>query len=194
MPKSITIFPYFGDKVLLVAASLNGGNVLDTFVESLLTWYTQLGSHQSQSESSSSITFKQQKDLVFERLIKLNENETTRISSTQMKFKPTLFGERHDKLGFGRVENVNFANIKSVSNLFDAMCCGLIDNLNEMFTCELLKKIGCERVVATGNCIMRNSIVKSHLMNVFGKSFPISFKADNDSAYGAALFCASQNV
>jgi sedoheptulokinase len=192
LPKSITIFPYFGDKVLLVAASLNGGNVLDTFVESLLNWYSQLGI-QIQSELSSSITYKQQKDLIFERLIKLSENETKNNSSSQMKFKPTLFGERHDKLGYGRIENLNFANIKSVSNLFEAMCCGLIENLNEMFNCELLKKIGCERVVATGSCIMRNSIVKSHLMNVFGKSFPISFKADNDSAYGAALFCASQN-
>ena len=186
LPKSITIFPYFDDKVLLVAASLNGGNVLDTFVESLLNWYTQLN---MQSDEDKVLSFKQRKDIIFERLImmsKCNEDD----SSLQLKCKPTLYGERHNTSGFGRIENLNFANIKSIENIFDSMCRGLIENLNEMFSCDLLKSLGCKKIVATGSCVLRNNVIKSSLMRVFGKCFPISFKMQNDAAYGAALFCS----
>ena len=188
LPKSITVFPYFGEKVLLVAASLNGGNVLDIFVESLLNWYTQLG---MQNELDKELNFKQRKDCLFERLIKLcEESKSDEANNKLIKCKPTFYGERHDKSDFGRIENICFDNIKSIENVFESMCRGLTENLNEMFDSDLLQQLGCKRIVATGNCVMRNSIVKSNLIKVFGKRFPISFKMDNDSAYGAALFCA----
>lgn len=40
---SISYFPYFDDSYLAVAASLNGGNVLATFVEMLTAWMKELG-------------------------------------------------------------------------------------------------------------------------------------------------------
>lgn len=40
---SISYFPYFEDTYLAVAASLNGGNVLATFVEMLTEWMKELG-------------------------------------------------------------------------------------------------------------------------------------------------------
>lgn len=40
---SISYFPYFEDSYLAVAASLNGGNVLATFVEMLTAWMKELG-------------------------------------------------------------------------------------------------------------------------------------------------------
>lgn len=39
----ISYFPYFEDAYLAVAASLNGGNVLATFVEMLAAWMKELG-------------------------------------------------------------------------------------------------------------------------------------------------------
>lgn len=42
---SISYFPYFDDSYLAVAASLNGGNVLATFVEMLTAWMKELGMH-----------------------------------------------------------------------------------------------------------------------------------------------------
>lgn len=39
----IAYFPYFEDTYLAVAASLNGGNVLATFVEMLAVWMRDLG-------------------------------------------------------------------------------------------------------------------------------------------------------
>ena len=106
LPKSITIFPYFNDKVLLVAASLNGGNVLDTFVESLLNWYTQLN---MQSDEDRALSFKQRKDIIFERLITRSKCDDG-DSSLQLKCKPTLYGERHNSSGFGLIENLNLCH------------------------------------------------------------------------------------
>lgn len=40
---SVSYFPYFEDAYLAVAASLNGGNVLATFVEMLEAWMKELG-------------------------------------------------------------------------------------------------------------------------------------------------------
>lgn len=40
---TISYFPYFEDTYLAVAASLNGGNVLATFVEMLAAWMKELG-------------------------------------------------------------------------------------------------------------------------------------------------------
>lgn len=40
---SISYFPYFEESYLAVAASLNGGNVLATFVEMLTAWMKELG-------------------------------------------------------------------------------------------------------------------------------------------------------
>lgn len=42
---SISYFPYFDNSYLAVAASLNGGNVLATFVEMLSTWMKELGTY-----------------------------------------------------------------------------------------------------------------------------------------------------
>lgn len=40
---AISYFPYFDDSYLAVAASLNGGNVLATFVEMLKLWMKEFG-------------------------------------------------------------------------------------------------------------------------------------------------------
>lgn len=42
LTSSISYFPYFDSLYLAVAASLNGGNVLATFVEMLTTWMKEL--------------------------------------------------------------------------------------------------------------------------------------------------------
>lgn len=42
---SVSYFPYFGDSYLAVAASLNGGNVMATFVGMLTSWMKELGRH-----------------------------------------------------------------------------------------------------------------------------------------------------
>ena len=157
--------------------------MLDTFVETLLSWYSQLGMLAAEKFENS----KQQKDFVFEKLFDLSEKSDT---GTSLKCKPRLYAERHDTLGFGVIENIRFDNISSVSGIFEATCKGLIENLNEMFPCSLLEELGCNRVVCTGSCVLRNPILKRFLAEIFGKRFTVTFKMDNDAAYGAAAFCA----
>lgn len=43
LESSISYFPYFDSSYLAVAASLNGGNALATFVETLTAWMKELG-------------------------------------------------------------------------------------------------------------------------------------------------------
>lgn len=40
---AVTYFPYFNGDYLAVAASLNGGNVLATFVDMVSQWMEELG-------------------------------------------------------------------------------------------------------------------------------------------------------
>lgn len=40
---AVTYFPYFNGDYLAVAASLNGGNVLATFVDMVSRWMEELG-------------------------------------------------------------------------------------------------------------------------------------------------------
>lgn len=40
---SVVVLPYFGDSYLAVAASLNGGNVIHSFVLMLKSWMSSLG-------------------------------------------------------------------------------------------------------------------------------------------------------
>lgn len=53
----IAYFPYFHNTYLSVAASLNGGNVLATFVEMLTTWMKEFGMYTFCLASSLSIPF-----------------------------------------------------------------------------------------------------------------------------------------
>ena len=49
-PQPVQYYPYFDDKYLAVAASLNGGNVLAAFVRMLQQWTMELGFSVPQSE------------------------------------------------------------------------------------------------------------------------------------------------
>ena len=66
LPSSISVFPYIEDKVLLVSASLNGGNVLDNFIEMLIDWNSQLGFVQQQTYGHS---VEEQKNIIWRKKI-----------------------------------------------------------------------------------------------------------------------------
>ena len=42
IPKHITVLPYFNNKVLLAFTSLNGGNVLEKFIDMFIEWCRDL--------------------------------------------------------------------------------------------------------------------------------------------------------
>lgn len=181
LPKSVTMFPYFHDQVLLVAASLNGGNVLEKFVEMLIDWNFEIGLLDSRNDDEF-------KNRLWSRLIHLGEqkiNCSNKIS--KLECVPKLFAERHDKQKFASIGNINVNNV-DLGHVFASICEGLIRNLKEMITLELLiDELGCNRIIVTGNAIIRNPILKHYLQNEFDR-VEIVYKASSDAAIGAANF------
>lgn len=175
LPKSITIFPFFENKVLLVAASLNGGNVLDNFVDMLINWNIELGCINNNNYS---------KKELWSKLIDLG-SKCTANGNEKLECKPKLFAERHDKTTFASIQNIRHSN-NSIGEVFDSICKGLIQNLNEMFPKDLLISLGCKRILATGSALIRNSLLKMHLETEFN-GVNLEYKSSSDSALGAAL-------
>jgi sedoheptulokinase len=179
VPPGVTINPYFGDQVLLVAASLNGGNVLETFIETLLKWNTELGLAPCNQEID--------RNQVWKRLISLAEEAELVSIKNSLQCEPKLFAERHDKQRFGSMSNIRFDNLASIGHVFAATCRGLITNLRDMISVQLLRKLGCKRVVATGSALIRNPVLRKCLEEEFA-GFEIVYKSSSDSALGAATF------
>ncbi|CAF98503.1 unnamed protein product, partial [Tetraodon nigroviridis] len=86
----ISYFPYFEDAYLAVAASLNGGNVLATFVEMLAAWTKELGADVSEP-------------CLYQKLIHCALDQAT----SDLQVSPTILGERHNPLRLGQVTNIS---------------------------------------------------------------------------------------
>lgn len=175
LPKSITIFPYFSNKVLLVAASLNGGNVLEKFVQTIFDWSCKLNLINKNEEF---------KNEIWSNLIKLSNEFDQEVS---LICKPTLFSERHDKDTFASLLNIKHDNISNPGQFFLSICTGLITNLQSMFPTDLLKnEFAIKRIVGTGSVLSKIPILKKEIERQFG--LPVVFNRPSDSALGAASF------
>lgn len=177
LPKSVAVFPYFNDQVLLVSASLNGGNVLENFIDTILEWTRELGL------TTSSVA--QERDAIWKKLIE----SALREPANELELSSaTFYGERHDQTTFAAMTNIRHNNAR-LGQVFDALCAGLIRNLSVMFDVEFLARdLGCRRAVATGGGFVKNPVFRKHLERVFGARFEIIYKDTSDAAFGAACF------
>ncbi|KAE9540071.1 hypothetical protein AGLY_005323 [Aphis glycines] len=169
----VEYFPYYDNHFLAVAASLNGGNVLDCFVRSVLSWVSALGLNITEDE-------------LWNRLLHLPDEE----HSTPLIVNPLIFGERHDPTTFGSLINVTNNNF-TLSELFSGFCKGLINNLLKMMPREMLLKAGIQRIIGSGSVITRNHIIKKEIENCF--NLPLSLQMPEDSAFGVALALLKNN-
>lgn len=113
---AIEYFPYFNNCYLAVAASLNGGNVMASFVRMLQSWMHDLG-------------FGVPQGLIWDKMLTLVKQPTS--SEQSMTIIPTLFGERHfSKPPCAEVLNITPQNI-SLRNVAKALFEGLIANLHK---------------------------------------------------------------
>lgn len=164
------MFPYFDDQVLLVAASLNGGNVLEHFIDTILSWNQDLG-----------LAHTINREQIWSRLLTLAPQHSSLVTDSR------LFGERHDRNSCASVNNIRVDNL-SIGNMFDSVCKGLISNLKDMMPESLLiQELGCKRLIATGSALVQNQVLKKHLESQFS-SLEIVYKSSSDSAMGAALY------
>ncbi|PIK60560.1 putative sedoheptulokinase [Apostichopus japonicus] len=171
-PSSVEYFVYFNKKYIAVAAALNGGNVLSTFVDMLLRWCSGLGSNGPSD-----------RDQVFTKLIHLaGEVETDLVVD------PVLLGERHRQSDRGSISNLKPGNT-DLGGVFRAICRGIITNIESMMPKEELRRAGVERIVGCGSTLSQNMILKEELERCF--QLPVVYRDEIDACVGAALFVQS---
>lgn len=164
----ISYFPYFDSTYLAVAASLNGGNVLATFVDMLLKWTSELGTEMSESS-------------IYEKLIICALHQDT----SDLKVHPTIIGERHSPLCLGQVTDISPANL-SLGHVMRALCHGVIGNVTSMMSAEYLQNTGVTRVVGSGTALARNQVLRQEVERAFSQ-MTVVYGQNADSALGVAL-------
>ncbi|XP_001952623.3 sedoheptulokinase isoform X1 [Acyrthosiphon pisum] len=170
---SVEYFPYFENHFLAVAASLNGGNVLDSFVRSVFSWVSALGLTITEDE-------------LWNRLLHLSPEENL----TPLIVNPLIFGERHNPTTYGSLINVTNNNL-TLSELFSGFCKGIINNLHKMMPREMLLKAGIQRIIGSGSVITKNHIIKKEIETCY--NLPLCVTMSEDSAFGAALALLKNN-
>ncbi|XP_027623707.1 sedoheptulokinase isoform X1 [Tupaia chinensis] len=169
----VAYFPYFGRTYLGVAASLNGGNVLATFVHMLVQWMADLGLETEES-------------IVYSRVIQAAAQQR----DTCLTIRPTVLGERHLPDQLASVTRISSSDL-SLGHVTRALCRGIVQNLHSMLPCQQLKEWGVERLVGSGSALSRNEVLKQEVQRAF--PLPVSFGQDVDAAVGAALVMLQRN-
>ncbi|XP_022062798.1 sedoheptulokinase [Acanthochromis polyacanthus] len=164
---SIAYFPYFDSLYLAVAASLNGGNVLATFVEMLTAWMRELGVEPTDS-------------CFYEKLINCALNQET----SDLTVNPTILGERHNPLCLGQVTNISASNL-SLGHVIRALCRGIVSNITSMMPAERLQQAGVRRIVGSGSALARNEVLRQEVEKAFPQE--LVYGQNADSAVGVAM-------
>ncbi|XP_072604083.1 sedoheptulokinase isoform X2 [Vulpes vulpes] len=170
----VTYFPYFDRTYLAVAASLNGGNVLATFVHMLVQWMMDLGLEVEEST-------------VYSRMIQAAAQQR----DTCLTITPTVLGERHLPDQLASVTRISSSDL-TLGHVTRALCRGIVQNLHSMLPFHQLKEWGVERVIGSGSALSRNEVLKQEVQRAF--PFPVSFGQDVDAAVGAALVMLQKNL
>lgn len=166
--ETVEYLPYFNKTHLAVAASLNGGNALATFVKMLQQWLLELGFSAPQSK-------------VWEKLISHGLEES---ASPLMTINPFLLGERHNPDKRASVTNINLANL-GLGQVFRSLCEGLIGNLHSMMPREILLEAEIKRIVGNGSGLSRNAVLQKAVEHFY--NLPLEFTSGGDAARGAAI-------
>lgn len=163
----VAYFPYFHSTYLGVAASLNGGNVLATFVHMLVQWMADLGLEVEEST-------------VYSRMIEAAAQQR----DTCLTITPTVLGERHLPDQLASVTRISSSDL-SLGHVTRALCRGIVQNLLSMLPFQQLAEWGVQRVMGSGSALSRNEVLKQEVQRAF--PLPVSFGQDVDAAVGAAL-------
>ena len=167
--------PYFESEDLLVAASLNGGNILSAFVHLIHSWQLSL-----YNDAPLSL------DILWSRLIELG----LQSSSTIENLSGALFGERHDpsmSASITNIRSIHMPQLNDIGSIFRSLCQWIIKNLFEMLGKDSLIM---KSVIGTGSALIRNDVLQQELKERV--RCQIKFNEYSDAAYGAALFALMQ--
>eukprot|EP00062_Callorhinchus_milii_P011678 gi/632957876/ref/XP_007894724.1/ PREDICTED: sedoheptulokinase [Callorhinchus milii] len=165
---AVAYVPYFDGTHLAVAAALNGGNVLSTFVRTVTQWMQELGVDAPAEP------------IIYSHLIDAARD----LPHTDLTIQPTLLGERHLPGQLASVLNISPTNL-SLAHLTRALCRGVVENIHSMLPCRQLVEAGVRRILGSGSALLRNEVLRQEVEKAF--PLPIQYEQETDSAFGAAL-------
>lgn len=168
----VEYFPFFNNDFLAVAASLNGGNILVSFVSMLQSWIKDLGCAVSATK-------------VWDTVL------TQEYPVASLNIQPTLLGERHQPESTASVTNITASNL-SLGSVFHSLCEGLVKNLCEMMPREMLLSNGVKRIVGSGNALTKNVVLQSDFRRLYQLPLVVNPEA-GDAAKGAAVAVITLN-
>uniref|UniRef100_A0A8B9TQ98 Sedoheptulokinase n=1 Tax=Anas platyrhynchos TaxID=8839 RepID=A0A8B9TQ98_ANAPL len=164
---AVTYFPYFNGDYLAVAASLNGGNVLATFVDMVSQWMEELG-------------LQVQDSAIYAKIIKAALAQ----DDSKLSIRPTIFGERHVPEQLASVTSIAVSEL-SLGHVTRALCHGVVENLCSMLLVQRLMETGVSRILGSGSALARNEVLRQEVERIF--PFPVVYGKDVDAAVGAAM-------
>ncbi|NWZ23515.1 SHPK Sedoheptulokinase, partial [Asarcornis scutulata] len=164
---AVTYFPYFNGDYLAVAASLNGGNVLATFVDMVSRWMEELG-------------LQVQDSAIYAKIIKAALAQ----DDSKLSIQPTIFGERHVPEQLASVTSIAVSEL-SLGHVTRALCRGIIENLCSMLPVQRLMETGVSRILGSGSALAKNEVLRQEVERIF--PFPVVYGKDVDAAVGAAM-------
>ncbi|XP_026274872.1 sedoheptulokinase [Frankliniella occidentalis] len=174
---AVLYFPYFEGRYLAVAASINGGNALATFIRMLQQWTLDLGFHVPQSA-------------LWEKAVALGLAVNEDAQAGLATVSPTLLGERHDPSMRAVVSNLDPGNL-GLGAVFRALCKGVVSNLHHMMPREVFVRHGVQRIVGGGSALVRNQLLQAEVSTAY--QMPVHFTQSGDAAVGAALAATFQH-
>uniref|UniRef100_A0A8D0FAL7 Sedoheptulokinase n=1 Tax=Strix occidentalis caurina TaxID=311401 RepID=A0A8D0FAL7_STROC len=164
---AVTYFPYFDGDYLAVAASLNGGNVLATFVDMVARWTEELG-------------LQVEKSAIYTKIIEA----ALAHNNSKLSIHPTIFGERHVPGQLASVTNIAVSDL-TLGHVTRALCHGIVENLCSMLPVQHLMEMGVRRILGSGSALARNEVLRQEVARIF--PFPVVYGKDVDAAVGAAM-------
>jgi len=175
----LTIVPFINGNVVVTAASLNGGNVIQSFVsfiQSFISNFTTSDAIEGETNiykiiQDAGTKFKTEQSSALNELIKIN---------------PRLYGERFEPSTFASITNISSCNL-SLGGITYSLSKGLIDNLHTMLPPELIEKYNIQSIVGTGGALCMNEVLQSIVVETFNK--PYRSVVNADASFGATLFC-----
>ncbi|KAI3384342.1 hypothetical protein SNEBB_001585 [Seison nebaliae] len=149
LPPSLKHWPFVADRNLYVCASLNGGNVLAWFVNSVKNWFNQLAEGSELNE-----------EMIWKNLNQLSHDEIQQqdcFPKILWNNVHSLFSERNVvTTGNCSLAGIDLHNFSDIRTIFASLCFFVTKNLIDLATLDIFKKLNVTTVYLTGSALLKN--------------------------------------
>ena len=170
LPKGVELRPYFGGRVIVVSATLCGGESFAWLVKSMHGVLRDFGV----SIPKETETYKRLDELAMRSL------------NSGLRFSPSFIGERHDHSLRGSINGMRLDNFNAGA-LAASMAEGIFRNMKELMPAWAFE--GRDRIIASGNALRRLLILQTQARRIFKVPLTIPETCE-EAACGAAKLAA----